>query len=467
MENAAIRLSRIDKLFVDRDQIGTHEALAKRRDFYLTFLCGDDVVESRTLQAALLTAANIATRCFPGAQRVVLSEKLASAPLLLWPNLHLSIGEALAPFFPCGLDTGTFADGVGHTLVFGDVHACDAALRVTFDGWVAKIGPADEIERLPEREHGPLSGVLAAALAMSESFLAFADISVEARRRTIALSLWRPDLDASNPSALGIPMQFLPQSLWALGLGHLGNAYLWALATLPYPDPSKVTLYLNDFDKVEAENIETGLLFGKADVGRLKTRVVSTWLEKLGFDTRLIERRFDGAFRRSEDEPGLGLCGFDSNSARRALCSAEFRRVIECGLGGTAANFDTFSMHTLPNPRAPEELWPDLSPGEEAKRTKERNRIARENPVYQALSGDECGRFELAGKSVAVSFVGTAAAAFVLAEVIRLFHDGPNYTDAKISLAAPDSRSVRANGVYASSDTAGLGFVRVDENRER
>ena len=98
MENAAIRLSRIDKLFVDRDQIGTHEALAKRRDFYLTFLCGDDVVESRTLQAALLTAANIATRCFPGAQRVVLSEKLASAPLLLWPNLHLSIGEALAPF---------------------------------------------------------------------------------------------------------------------------------------------------------------------------------------------------------------------------------------------------------------------------------------------------------------------------------------------------------------------------------
>ena len=98
-----------------------------------------------------------------------------------------------------------------------------------------------------------------------------------------------------------------------------------------------------------------------ADTRGLKTRVCGAWLEERGFHTRLVERRVDARFRRGDDEPGLALCGFDSNPARRGIASAEFLRVIESGLGGTADNFDTISLHTLPNARSAAELWPDAS----------------------------------------------------------------------------------------------------------
>src|SRR5947207_14619400 len=115
--------------------------------------------------------------------------------------------------------------------------ATPSAIRVTFDGWVASIGPVRILDRLPEREYCSLSGVLGAALAVSELFLSFADIHVEAARRRIAVSLWRPDADAGEPETLGVPVEFLPKALWVLGLGHLGNAYLWSLASLPYASP--------------------------------------------------------------------------------------------------------------------------------------------------------------------------------------------------------------------------------------
>ncbi len=49
------------------------------------------------------------------------------------------------------------------------------------------------------------------------------------------------------------------------------------------------------------------------------------------------------------------------------LATARFERIVESGLGGTADNFDTISLHTFPNPRSPAELWPDLNQEENEK----------------------------------------------------------------------------------------------------
>jgi hypothetical protein len=314
------------------------------------------------------------------------------------------------------------------------------------------------VDRLPEREYCSLSGILAASVAISEIFLSFAGISIEAGHRAAGFSLWRPDLEISDPSALGIPVEFLPGDLWMLGLGHLGNAYLWALATLPYGGPTAPLVFLNDFDKIESENVETGLIFNTSDICSYKTRICGAWLEERGFQTAFVERRFDANLRCREDEPRLAVCGFDSNAARRDLATAGFLRVVESGLGGTADNFDTISLHALPNPRAPEELWPHLGAAEMEKVTKLRERLARENLAYRELGHDECGRFELAGKSVAVPFVGAAAATFVLAEAIRLLHSGPAFTDVKFALSTPSVRSARTTGNYTALDLAGLDY---------
>lgn len=69
---------------------------------------------------------------------------------------------------------------------------------------------------------------------------------------------------------------------------------------------------------------------------------------------------------------------------------------MESGLGGTRHNFDTIRFHTLPNQRAAEELWPDLSPEEQERQAQEQERTARENPAYAELAEDICGRVQLA-----------------------------------------------------------------------
>ena len=457
-------ISRISKLLIDRDRSTDAAALARRQEHTVTLCCGDDVASSYTLQLAVLTAASIANRCFAGAVRTVISPVLAAAPLLLWPSLELTFGKAVAEIL--GLDAQADpTEAVGsHVLIFGDAPASKGALRVTFDGWIAKVGPVRDVARLQEREYFSAAGILAASLALSELFLSFAHINIEATRRTVGMSLWRPELDIGDAEALGIPVEYLPRDLWVLGLGHLGNAYLWSLATLPYPEPKETEFALFDFDKVEKDNIETGVIFTTASIGRFKTRGCDAWLGRRGFRTRLVERRFDATFRHQyqgpdDKEPALALCGFDSNSPRRDLPSAEFRRVIECGLGGMADNFDTIGLHTLPNPRTPVDLWPDLSEEEGAKLAEHQDRMARENPGYAHLGADDCGRRELAGKSVAVPFVGTSAAALVVAEVVRLFHGGPAYFNIKLSLGTAGKPSARRNGDYTARDTAGLTFV--------
>ncbi|MBB4373763.1 hypothetical protein GGD63_006591 [Bradyrhizobium sp. cir1] len=452
-------ISRISKLFIDLEQADTDAVLRRRQTYMVALNCGDDVAPSYTLQLAVLTAAIIGIRCFPGAIRAVVSPVLAAAPLRVWPWLGLSFGQALAQII--GPDAVAAEVPIAsRVLVFGAAAETKGALRVTFDGWTAKAGPADKVMRLSERQYFSAVGILAASLAMSELFLSFAGIDLLATRRPVGLSLWRPDLPIDHPDALGLPVSFLPRSFWLLGLGHLGNAYLWALATLPYARPTDADFALFDFDKVIKDNVETGVLFETGFVNKFKPHACDIWLNRHGFQqVRLVERRFDASFRLQGDEPTLALCGFDTNPARRDLPNGGFARVIESGLGGTANNFDTISFHTLPNPRSPDDLWPDQTKAELAKIEAEQERVASENCGYQKLAQDICGRRDLAGKSVAVPFVGTTAASLVVGEAVKLLHDGPAYHGIKLSLG--DLARVRTirNGNYSALDTAAIASI--------
>lgn len=464
-----MELSRISKLFADRDSLRPEEALARRKSFTVTLLCGADVEHSYTLQLAVLTAASIATRCFPGAVRISLPASIRNVPLLVWPALGWTFEQGLIDILgQDALSDPQMMGTQGAALVFGDAVAPAKSLRVTFDGWIAKVGPVADVPRLRERQYCALAGILAASLAMSELFLSFAGVNIEAGRRTVALSLWRPDLDPFDPMALGVPVEFLPKELWALGLGHLGNGYLWALATLPYVDPREVEFSLMDFDKVIVENTETGLIFKPSDVGQYKAHACGRWLAQRLFGAKLVERRFDANFCLQDREPLLAVCGFDSNPARRDLPSANFRRVIESGLGGTANNFDTINLHTLPNPRPADKLWPDLSAEEAEKQRQNQERLAETNTAYADIHPDQCGRFDLAGKAVAVPFVGAAAGALVVAEILRLFHEGARFTDLKVRVGSLASRSSPSAGVYGVEDISGFTFTRASmlESRE-
>jgi hypothetical protein len=109
-------------------------------------------------------------------------------------------------------------------------------------------------EGLEPGRHEPmaLAPMLAAALAINEAFLHVSGELPSAGRRTTGLDLWslEPGDAWLSPAPDEPASTMLPSKLWLIGLGHLGQAYLWGLGLLPYAAPGKVSLVLQDNDVV-------------------------------------------------------------------------------------------------------------------------------------------------------------------------------------------------------------------------
>lgn len=427
-------LNRVAKLLVDRDGIPMDAAIERLASCTVVLDCGEEVSQSPSLQAAVLTAANVACRCFHS--KLVLSARDPERWALRIPWAPgASFLDALTSVSSGAVQIGSATDDCS-VLLFGSGQASEG-LRVTFDGWCGAVFPAGMRDRLPEREMCALAGVVAGALGVSELFMANAEVTITASRREVGLSLWCPHLPFDHPDAVGVPVEYLPSHAWCLGLGHSGQAYLWSLSMLPYSDPGSVNMILQDYDRVVTANVDTGVLTLASDVGSYKTRVAARWLEARGFRPRIVDRRFDQYTFRSSSEPGLALCAFDGTGPRHLLERAGFDCVVECGLGGRHDNFDAMLVHQFPQPAEKAEgIW---SPDSLQSRHEHAEHLATNNPVYAAYGRQHvCGHVELAGKSVAVPFVGVAAGAYVISAPLRALHQGPRYQSIDLRLSCPE-----------------------------
>ena len=292
------------------------------------------------------------------------------------------------------------------------------AVRATFEGWAGGVIPLEEAHRLPEQQEFTPSGVLAGALAVSEAFQFVRRSNAQAGRRAMGLSLWRPEEGISwlEESAYGPPLGILPSRLWIIGLGHLGQAYLWTLGLLPYARPDEVQIVLQDFDALVSANDSTSLLTTKAILGEKKTRATARWCEERGFQTVIQERRFRDNFQVDDDDPVVALCGIDNALGRAALEDVGFRRIIEAGLGRGTEEYLAFQVHTFPASRSARDRWGGVTERDTAE-------TMLRLPAYQSLATagiDQCGLTMLAGRSVGASFVGAATATIVIAELLRM-----------------------------------------------
>jgi hypothetical protein len=157
----------------------------------------------------------------------------------------------------------------------------------------------------------------------------------------------------------------------------------------------------------------------RADVGRRKSRVVADWLDALGFETFVEERRFGPSTRRGDDEPGAALCGVDNALARSALEEAGFELVVEAGLGAGPQAFRSISMHTFPASRSAAAIW--------SRQTALAPDKYEDQPAYRALKDagmDPCGLAQLASRTVGVPFVGLIAGCLVISELLRRLNGG-------------------------------------------
>lgn len=404
--NVHLKRSRIAKALVDRltDAMSFEDSEAFLRATKVAICLDGAIAASPAAQAAALTAMTTAVKCFGSA--VIVAD--SATPLLKPLRYGATIGEAAA-FFGATLSSAVPKDTT-HTILIGDCRPEKPGdfVRCWWEGWCAGVLPAWD-----DRELGsglnPLGGVAAGALAVREVFAARIGNS-RAGKRASLLSLWQPWMPYDKASA-GPAAVVLAAKLWFVGLGHLGQGFLWSLAQLPVAGG---WLVLQDDQKAGEENEATGLLtYGENDIGERKTRVAASWF-KPAWDTSLIERRHHGDIRVTVDDPTILFAGLDNVPARLNVAGAGFDYVVDAGVGHGAVDFESFQLRVL---RKGADLAKQWSAPENAKDVD----AMLEREGYRDLAKkDRCGAFELAEGSVAVPFVGAFVGAIGVAQAMRV-----------------------------------------------
>jgi hypothetical protein len=427
-EKPGDELHRAVKLALDSSEAATiQEATALFEGYHLAIGVGDRVANSPSLQAAVLTAVNTGRRCFLGGVEV--AGALDIELLVPWGTCR-TLREAVIDLQ--GSPRTTLSAETPYVQIGGEPSEQNAvqnrafAVQATFNGWAGGVIPLADGRVLPEQQEFRPAGVLAGAIAVSEAFQFVRGGNPVAGRRDVGLSLWLPEADVrwTSDDGVGPVLGALPSRLWLIGLGHLGQSYLWTLGFLPYAQPGEVDLVLQDFDTVTRANDSTSPLTTSAIIGQKKTRAMAAWCEARGFRTVVIERHFAANFRVASGEPQLALVGVDNAMARAAIEEVGFARVIEAGLGRGSSEYLAFQVHSFPGPQQARSRWGGAVAEDSS------SRLAK-LPAYAALAEeglDECGLTLLAGRSVGSSFVGTAVGALVVSEAIRLAMGGPQYS---------------------------------------
>ncbi|WP_419808585.1 hypothetical protein [Sphingomonas sp.] len=411
------RLHRTAKYFMDSGRAATAEdAVDMLSRFGLAISVDPATATTVNGQIALLTLVNAARRTMLGGIEV---EGVGDQPVVTNLATETTLREAVEAL--CGTCVEKVRPDWPRAII-GDVAAPTGpapAWRLQWAGWRGGVIPST----WPTAVSGDaisLAPAMAAAACVGEVFAYHAGDHDMAGRRASGLSIWAPGKPWMEPDPSEPALRHLPTHLWFIGLGNLGQAFAWALASLPYPEGAETLLMLQDFDGMAVSNDSTSLLAMPEQPTVMKTRWVGDWLEHRGFDVRHEERRFGAWTRRYHLEPGAALCGVDNAVARAALEEAGFDLVVEAGLGAGTQGFRNFSLHCFPGPKRASAIWsgaaasatvPDVSG----------------MPAYEAMKKvgvDGCGLAQIASRTIGVPFVGLTASILAVGELLRRLHGG-------------------------------------------
>ena len=403
--NDHLKRSRITKALTDRRQGLTFpEAEARLDSVRPAVELGEDQARTPAGQAAALTAVATAYKCFGS---VVLVTPAAEARLIHPLFIGATVGEAARR-----LGATVFSarpEGEFHVVQVGGSQGLKGwRLRCWWDRWLTGAR-SHEGEPLGDSRL-PLAGTFSGALCVRQIFAKV--VAGGLTERDLTVSLWEPwtsvDLEQTGPERFE-----LPNRLWLLGLGHLGQGFGWNLGFMPYQGPRRVVV--QDDQSIAEENEATSLLVTAEDIGERKTRAARRWLEARGWQVDMIERRNFGDVRLQDEDPPYLVGGLDKLPPRKAMAQVGFEYMVDVGIGRGPVDFEGIQIRVIPKGADAGTLW-NVEAHED--RT---NRLIESEP-YKALqqTQGQCGTFEIADASVSVPFVGAAAGALALAQLIRL-----------------------------------------------
>lgn len=406
--------SRIRAALVNSGRHSFSEAEQKLSESRLSLHLGDDTADTPAGQAAFLTAVVTGARCFG---KVEARGRLDRPLLLSLPLAAKSLAEAAAILGA----RSTTSPSTGRSVLIGSaLETGDGwSVQTYWNGWSAGVSPG----RSPVasgRSDCTLAGVAAGSLAVGQAFLAEQG-DLRAGRAAHGLSLWAPELGQEGTRQPGPAFNqiHLPTALWLVGLGNLGQAYLWSLTLLPYPRPDDVLLFFQDDEVVRKENWGTSVLVERGRYGILKTRIAEEWAIARGFQARRVDRRLDERLMRSESEPAIALAGLDRMPARRLLGKRGFEYVIDAGLGATSSEYCKFRVNVFDSAGNPADHFQGVE-DPTAQVVQELLQLRAYQEFAQSSGGNGCGAAMLAERSVAVPFVSAFVGALAVTQALRI-----------------------------------------------
>lgn len=414
--NEYLARSRIAKVLTDGGEEDFATAEARLAAVHLAIVIADSELTSPAAQACAVTALATATRTFSevtlvSTSNVTLARALPEAMTLFAAAIRM--GAAICQSVP---------KHVTHAILIGlSVVPEVFVVRCWWNGWLAGLRDRWDGEDAGEGWN-PLAGSFAGALAVREVFASMRGMR-SLNPPASSISLWEPWNEA-NCAAAGPSEVHLARAMTVVGLGHLGQGFLWNLGLLPGHGE---TLVLQDYQDAGAENQATGLLTSKSDVGRRKARIAADWCEHHGWKTSLVERKFVGGTSALPDDPPLVVSALDSPDPRRDLLAAGFACMLDVGVGHGPLDFEQAQLRAF--------YAGDQGTWNNPEKPKNHDALLARK-AYRSLQ-DQCGAFQLASASVAVPFVGAAVGALVVAQALRLGAMLPTRKLLQFEMSAP------------------------------
>jgi hypothetical protein len=402
-----LKHSRVSKALTDRaNGAGSFaEAEARLQATRITVILAPDQAATAAGQAAALTIMNTSFKCFQNVA-LVCDPKI---PLKMPLPIGVTIGAAAHTLH--AIVTDSVPDGTTHVLLIGRnaPPGTTAFVRCWWDGWSGGILPAWD-ERPLGHGGNPLAGVFSGAVAVREVFATVLQYPRCGSRVSLA-SLWDPQTDPTLARP-GPDTVYLSRRLWFIGLGHVGQGFLWNLGLLPIRE---IDLVLQDDQNTGVENEATGLLTHPGSINTKKTRIAAAWLDRPAWSARLIERRHYGDIPLLDGDPCIAITSLDERAARIKIAGTGFDYMIDAGIGHGVVDFEALQIRILARGLDASKFW--SSP----ERSKDIDSLM-EHEAYSghAAASGRCGALTLANASVSVPFVGAATGALTIAQAIRL-----------------------------------------------
>lgn len=400
-ERAAIALA-------EKNKIDIEEAEKLLFESHICLEASDEIKTSYSLQVAFLSCFNAGNRIFKGGVICNIPDDI--------PNLSNLNGdtfnEVLSNLFP--FSEGHKLNDSTQKILFGKHPTSVNEIELICSGWQGGINIFNsDINSLKNNHTDVCFGAcLASSYALFWVFNKTFSMIENLDKESFGYSLWTnsSEYDWIENIHEGPSNISLPSNIWTVGLGHLGQAYVWILANQKLNQG--IEILLQDFDTLGKENLGSQLLSYDSQIGLNKTRICADFLTKVGINSKIIEKPFN-----EFDQQDLALkqfkvllTGLDNIDARRGINPYRFQVCMDGATNGKLINFDSFTFRNLNLlDKSPKEIW--------IKEEGIKQEIFHENLYKMVEEKGGCGILTNVG--ISTPFVGLFGASIIVSELAK------------------------------------------------